>query len=554
MISNFLLTSFRNIKNNKGYVSINILGLSVGMASFILILLWVQDELSYDKFHSNINELYKVVDHEQYSNGEEFRFAVNPPALAQALLDKYPEVKEVTRYSPGRDKVIEYADKRFSEQGLSFADPSFFNLFSFPFIKGDREKALSDPYSIVITQKMSEKYFGSNDPIGKILRVDNKVDFQVTGVLKNIPSNSHIKLDFIAPFTAIEQFGLPIDGWNSYYCGTYVMLKKNSGYKELSKKITHLVKEYDETAIVNLSLQPVKDIHLYSSDFVESGNGDIQYIYIFALIAAFILLTACINFMNLSTARSGKRAREVGLRKAIGAGRREIIFQFYNESIFMSIIALVFAVVMALILLPSFNSISGKDLDFNLFNNASIVLILIGTTLITGLISGSYPAFFLSAFQPVKVLSGNISSGKRGNLFRKVLVSFQFILTISLIIGTVIINNQLHFIRNQKLGYDKEQILCIPLKGDLNEKTDLLKNEIIKNGDVIDASAVSYPPSRVRASFIVDQWEGKNPDEQFLSHLLYSDYELENTLNFKMEGGRYYSKEFVTRYIRRYYY
>ncbi len=250
--------------------------------------------------------------------------------------------------------------------------------------------------------------------------------------------------------------------------------------------------------------------------------------------------------MNLSTARSGKRAREVGLRKAIGAGRREIIFQFYNESIFMSIIALVFAVVMALILLPSFNSISGKDLDFNLFNNASIVLILIGTTLITGLISGSYPAFFLSAFQPVKVLSGNISSGKRGNLFRKVLVSFQFILTISLIIGTVIINNQLHFIRNQKLGYDKEQILCIPLKGDLNEKTDLLKNEIIKNGDVIDASAVSYPPSRVRASFIVDQWEGKNPDEQFLSHLLYSDYELENTLNFKMEEGRYYSKEFVT--------
>ena len=546
MIRNYLLTTFRNIKNNKGYVFINIAGLSVGMACFILILLWVQDELSYDRFHKNINELYRVVDHEQYSNGEEFYFGVNPPALAQALQDNYPEFKEVTRYRSERDKVIEYGDKRFTEQGLSFADPSFLKMFSFPFTKGNKEKALSDPHSIVITEKMSEKYFGNINPVGKTLRVDNKVDFQVTGVLKNIPSNSYLNFDFLAPFNTIEEFGLPVEGWNSYYCSTYVLLENNSGYTELNNKITHLINKYDETAIVELSLQPIKDIHLYSSDFMETGNGDIRYVYIFSLIAAFVLLTACINFMNLSTARSGRRAREVGLRKAIGAGRREIIFQFYNESIFMSIIALVFAVIIALFLLPIFNSISGKELEFNIFNNASIILVLIVTTFITGIVSGSYPAFFLSAFQPVKVLSGNISSGKRGNLFRKVLVSFQFVLTISLIIATVIINNQLLFIRNQKLGYDKEQVICIPLKGNLNEKTDVLRNELMKNGDVLNVSAVSYPPSKVRASFIVDNWEGRKPNEQFLSHLWYSDYELENTLNFKMAEGRYYSKEFIT--------
>ena len=204
MIRNYLLTSFRNIKNNKGYVFINISGLSVGMACFIFILLWVYDELGYDKFHININELYRVVDHEQYSNGEEFRFAVNAPALAQALQEKFPEFKEVSRYSPSRDKVIEYGDKRFTEQGLSFADLSFFKLFSFPFIKGNEEKALSDPYSIVITEDMSEKYFGNNDPIGKTLRVDNKVDFHVTGVLENIPSNSHMHFDFIVPLRRLE--------------------------------------------------------------------------------------------------------------------------------------------------------------------------------------------------------------------------------------------------------------------------------------------------------------------------------------------------------------
>jgi putative ABC transport system permease protein len=546
MIRNHLLTTVRNIKNNKGYVFINIAGLSVGMACFILILLWVQDELNFDRFHENINKLYRVVDHEQYSNGEEFYFAVNPPALAQALQDNYPEFREVARYRSEKDKVIEYGDKRFTEQGLSFADPSFLKMFSFPFIKGNKEKALSDPHSIIITEKISEKYFGNSDPVGKTLRIDNRVDFQVTGVLKNIPSNSYLNFDFIVPFNTIEEFGLPIEGWNRYYCSTYVLLGNNSDYAEINNKITHLITQYDETAIVELSLQPVKDIHLYSSEFMGSGNGDIQYVYIFSLIAAFVLLTACINFMNLSTARSGKRAREVGLRKAIGAGRREIIFQFYNESIFMSIIALVFAMIMALILLPVFNSISGKELEFNIFNNASIILILLGTTFITGIISGSYPAFFLSAFQPVKVLSGNISSGKRGNLFRKVLVSFQFVLTISLIIATVIINNQLHFIRNQKLGYDKEQVICVPLKGDLNEKTDVLRNELMKNGDVLDVSAVSYPPSKVQASFIVDNWEGRKPNEQFLSHLWYSDYELEKTLNFKMAEGRYYSKEFVS--------
>lgn len=546
MLRNYLLTALRNIRKNKGYVFINISGLSVGMACFIFILLWVQDELSYDTFHTNTNNLYRVVDYEQYSNGEEFRFAVNAPDLAGILKQKYPEIEEVVRYTLRGERVVQYGEKRFTEERLTFTDPSFLEIFSFPLKEGDKENVLEDPHSLVITEEIAQKYFGNDNPIGKTLRIDNNVDFHVTGILKNIPSNSHLQFDFIAPFKTIKEFGYPTEGWNSYYLGTYVLLKDNSDAVELSKKIKNLVPEYDENAIVELSLQPVKDIHLYSSDFMETGQGDIQYVYIFSLIAGFVLLTACINFMNLSTARSGKRAKEVGLRKSVGAGRRELIFQFYNESMFMSFIALILALIIVVIFMPLFNSISGKELELSIVKNFSIFMMLIATAVITGLISGSYPAFFLSAFQPVKVLSGNLSSGKRGNLFRKVLVSFQFVLTISLIIGTVVINKQLHFIRNQKLGYDKEQLISIPLKGDLGEKTDRLRNELVRNKDVVNVSAVSYLPSRVRASFIVDNWEGHNPDEQFLSHLLYSDYELENTLNFEMAEGRYYSKEFVT--------
>jgi ABC-type antimicrobial peptide transport system permease subunit len=506
----------------------------------------VQDELSYDKFHENINDLYRAVNYEQYSNGEEFRFASNTPGLAQALKENYPEVKAVARYRRGNDNVVEYYEKRFNEEGLAFADPSFLKLFTFPLIRGNKENVLSDPYSIVITEEMANKYFGSTDPIGKELRVDNSINFHVTGVLKNLPSNSYFNFNFLIPFNTIKEFGYPIDGWNSFYCGTYVLLEKNTDYKVLNSKITNLVQQYDESSIVELSIQPVTDIHLFSATFMESGNGDIQYVYIFSLIAGFVLLTACINFMNLSTARSGKRAKEVGLRKAIGAGRRELIHQFYNESILMSVFALICALILVLCFLPLFNSISGKDLQLNLFSNVSLLLMLIGTVIFTGFISGSYPAFFLSSFQPVKVLSGKLKTGASGNLFRKVLVSFQFVLTISLIIGTVIINNQLHFIRNQKLGYDREQVLTIPLKGDLNQRTEILQSELLKNREVLNVSAVSYLPSRVRASFLVSGWEGSNPDEQFLSHLLFSDYELQKTLNFEMAEGRYFSRDFLS--------
>lgn len=546
MLQNYFKIAVRNIFRQKGYSLINILGLSVGMACFIFILLWVQDELSYDKFHENINDLYRAVNYEQYSNGEEFRFASNAPGLAQALKENYPEVKEVTRYRRGNDNVVEYDEKRFNEEGLAFADPSFLKLFTFPLIRGNKGNVLSDPYSIVITEEMANKYFGSVDPIGKELRVDNSINFHVTGVLKNIPSNSHFNFNFLIPFNTIEEFGYPIDGWNSFYCGIYVLLEKKTDHKILNSKITNLVQQYDESSIVELSIQPITDIHLFSATFMESGNGDIQYIYIFFLIAGFVLLTACINFMNLSTARSGKRAKEVGLRKAIGASRRELIHQFYNESILMSVFALIFALILVFCFLPLFNSISGKDLQLDLLSNVPLLLMLIGTVIFTAFISGSYPAFFLSAFQPVKILSGKLKTRASGNLFRKVLVSFQFVLTISLIIGTVIINNQLHFIRNQKLGYDREQVLTLPLKGDLNQRTEILRSELLKNREVLNVSAVSYLPSRVRASFLVGGWEGSNPDEQFLSHLWHSDYELQKTLNFEMAEGRYFSRDFLS--------
>ncbi len=547
MFRNYMLIAFRNFKNNTGYSFINIAGLATGMACFILISLWVQHELSYDNFHDDIGSIYRVVDYEQYSNGEEFRFSSNPAGLAPALKDDFPEIVEAVRFARAGSRVVKYKDKSFNEQYVSFTDPEFLTLFSFPLVKGNKENVLSDINSMVITEEMANKYFGDEDPVGKILRLDNAVDYKVSGVLAQPPKNTHFRFDFIAPFLSIKNFGRPVEGWNSYYINTYVKIHSETDPSQLNEKIKYAINKYDEQSIVELSLQPLEDIHLKSGTIGGmGGTGDIKYVYIFSIIAGFILITACINFMNLSTARSGKRAREVGLRKVVGSGRRELIGQFLTESTIYAFLSLLAAIILVILLLPHFNSLAGKDLSFNPAANSEISWILLATVIFTGIISGSYPALFLSSFKPAKVLSGSPYSGQSGKIFRKVLVSFQFILTISLIAGTFIIKDQLKFIRNQKLGYNKDAVVCIKLKGDLNQKTDILNNELKSVKNVINSTAVSDLPSSVRTSFIVREWEGSEPNSQILAHLLRADYEFVNTLGLQMASGRYYSRDFLS--------
>ncbi|MEJ2494870.1 MAG: ABC transporter permease, partial [Ignavibacteriaceae bacterium] len=330
MFTNYIKVAIRNLKKHKGYSFINILGLSVGMACTILILLWVQDELSYDRFLPDSDRLYRVIDSEKYPNGEESLFSLNPPSLAPELVNQYPDIVNAARLRTVKSSVIQYDDKRFNEDNLTFVDPSFLKMFGISFASGNNNNALLNVYSVVMTQKMAEKYFGSEDPIGKTVRIDNR-------------------------FT--------------------------------------------------ISLQPVTDIHLYSNKMIGvGGTGDITQVYIFSVIALLILLLACINFMNLSTARTGNRSKEIGMRKVVGARRKEIILQFFFESIVYAITSLMLSIFWIYDLLPLFNSISGKELAFNILNNSEILLVILGVAIFTGILSGIYPALVMSAFKPVKVL------------------------------------------------------------------------------------------------------------------------------------------------------
>ncbi len=538
MFGNYLKVAVRNIVRYKGYSFINIAGLAVGMACFILIVLWVRDDLSYDKFHLNADRLYLVTDYEQYADGDELNFSVNPPELAPTLIKEYPEIVEAIRYKSLSGRVVRHEDRFFSEDRFAVADPSFFTLFSFEFIKGEPAKVLSSPNSIVITQRMASKYFGDANPMGKTLQVDGEVDFTVTGIIQNVPTNSHLEFDFLVPFSAAEKFGLSIEGWSTYAYKIYVMIGDHVNFGELSQKVAGAIRQHhDQDAIVELSLQPVTDIHLSRSE---------SSIYIFSLIATFILLTACINYMNLATARAGNRTKEVGLRKVIGASRKEIVLQFFGESILVSLLALCLSLLLVEIFLPLFNDLSAKQLSFSLMKNGSVILILLATAIATGTISGSYPALFLSSLAPSSVLKGSWRSGPKRAVLRKLLVSSQFVLSIALIIGTVVISRQLHFIRNQKLGFDKEQVLCISLKGDSAGKSGLLKSELSKIEGVVSISAVSRPPAGLDMSTLIHEWGDGQIQGDLLIHRLFVDWDFAATLGIEMAEGRFLSQQFTS--------
>jgi len=537
MLRNYLVVALRNMLRHKGYSFINVVGLAVGMACFILILLWVRDELSYDKFHLNADKLYLVTDYEKYADGDELTFSVNPPELAPTLISEYPEIVDAARYRTMGGLIVRSDGNSFGEDGLTFADPSFFSMFSFLFVKGEPGQALSSPNLVVITERAAAKYFGDEDPVGKILKVDDRVDLTVTGIIQNVPSNSHLQFDLVVPFETVKEFGLDIEGWGQFAHKTYVLLAENADLALLSKKIAGTIKRHDQDAIVELSLKPVTDIHL---------SGDKSSLYIFSLIATLILLTACINYMNLATARAGKRTKEVGLRKVVGASRKEIVLQFFGESILVSLVALCLSLLLVEIFLPLFNDLSTKQLSFSLIKNGSVILILLGTAIATGTISGSYPALFISSLAPASVLKGSLRSGARGAVLRKLLVSMQFVLSIALIIGTVVIGRQLHFIRNQKLGFDKERVLCINLKGNSPRKSGLLKSELSKTEGVASISAVSSPPAGLHMSTLIHEWGDGQVQGEILIHRLFADWDFATTLGVEMDEGRFLSQRFVS--------
>ncbi len=545
MLRNYFKIAFRNIIRHKAYSLINISGLAIGMASSILILLWVQHELSYDRFHKNAGEIYRIT-----SNAGDFKTSVSTAGMPQGFQSVMPMIKNTVRLSKPANMLFTIGDRKFEESRVFFVDSTFLSVFSFPLVKGDLHSALQRPDGIVITEDMAKKYFGSDNPIGKIIRKDNRDNLVVTGVMANIPSNSHLQFDFIIPMSFLaHSFEMTNNLWDNFSFYDYVQLDKNfkatpTALAGMEHQMDLIFKQHVKDFAVDLHLQPLTRIHLYSNLQLDlPGQGNIQYVNIFFIVAIIILIVACINFMNLATARSARRAKEVGLRKVVGALRGQLIRQFFGESLLISFFSLLVAILMVWMVLPYFNELSGKTLRIDI-GNSKLLFTLLGISAATGLISGIYPALFLSGFQPVKVLKGNVKSLGGNRLFRDGLVVIQFVVSIVLLVGTIVIYNQLRFIKNRNPGFAKDNLLYMQMKGDMWNKQQALFAELSQNPLTNHFTVTSEMPTNLVSGDIDVVWPGKDPKFQPVFPSMDVSESFIDIFRIKLLSGRGFSKEF----------
>ncbi len=541
MWKKYLIIVGRNIKKNFGYSSINLAGLAVGLACCILILLWVQDELNYDRFHKNKDQLYRVIMQEKDAAGDTGATSI-PFSLAPILKEEFPEIVNFTRYQNRRwfeIPLLAYGEDKYYETGMYLADPSFFRMFSFTFLKGDPKTALQDLRSVVITEKMANKYFGREEPLGKVLRYNNRIDLKVTAVLENLPANSHIQFDIIAPIQLLGEQKLNTWHWESQ---SYVLLKPHTRLTELREKIADSMERHspEKSDKWKINLQPITKIHLYQ------GAGDIKLVYIFSTIAIFILLIACMNYMNLASARSARRAKEVGLRKVVGAKRGQLVKQFLGETLVLSSLAAFLALLLVHFSLGPFNNLTQKNLSLDIFSNSTLLLGLLGLILLVSLVSGSYPALVLSAYKPVNVLKGSALQGSGGVIFRKIMVIGQFTISIALLIGTLIIHQQLHYMQNKELGWDRDNVVIIPLNDELAKQFRNFKHELLKNPKILNVTAASSIPARIGGVNGIDWWDGKPDKEIILMRFVVAEHDYLDTFGMKLREGRNFSRTHQT--------
>ena len=548
LIWNSIKIALRKMRRQKGYSFINIAGLALGMAACILILLWVQDELNFDRFHKQVDSIYRV----NVQIGERL-YASAPSLLAVYLKDELPEVLETVRVMIPGDRFMKFDKGVINESGFTYADPSFFKMFTFPLLSGDPETALEEPYSIVISEKISRKYFGEYNPMGSILSLDSsysnqdiKVDYRITGVMKDMPRNSHLQLDFIA---SEKTFGSDSDNWRALSYHTYVLLKKGTDIHEFNAKVRNFIQSHDASSQFKLSSQPLTSIYFDSNiRGYEGPSGEKKYVYIFSLIAFFILIIACINFTNLSTARSSTRSKEIGIRKVVGARRQTLIKQFMAESLAMSFISLALALILVELLLPAFNHLSSKDLSINFFGNSLSWIGFFSIAFLAGILSGIYPALFLSSFQPVETVTGRLFSGKAKSHFREILVVAQFSLSIFLIIVTIVIGKQVNFMHSKDLGYDKDQIVTVEGQYLIDVPFESIKKELQKNPNILGVTAAFQPPIDIRSSASSSNFGWQGRDRQSQTQMTYLDVEFDfiDVFNIKILQGRNFSKEIST--------
>ncbi|WP_336517785.1 ABC transporter permease [Pollutibacter soli] len=561
MFNNYFKIAWRNLLKNKAFSAINIIGLAIGLSCFVLIMLYVVDELSFDRFHAKADRIYRV-NSEINFGGNEMKLAVTSDPMGATLKKDYPQVEQYTRLYQTGNKTIKKGDQYIIEYGIYHADSTFFDVFSFPAIQGDTKTALNEPNTVVITEKMARKYFNSPDAVGKTLEADKEL-YKVTAVIKDIPSNSHLKSEMIFSMDNVEySFG----NFLSHNFVTYIVLKEGTDPKAFEKNFSTIVQKYIfpqaqqfmqigsmaefEKAGNKLAyeLMPLTKIHLYSDRIAEiSPNGDFRYVVIFSVVALIILVLACINFMNLATARSANRAREVGIRKVLGTEKSSLISQFLTESVLMTVFAMIIAIGIAMLALPAFNDIAVKQLQINQLFQPWFLVFLLALPLIVGLLSGSYPAFYLSRFQPIKVLKSNAGQGAvKKSMVRNGLVVLQFALSVIFIICTMVVYRQLHFIQNKKVGFDKEQVLIVDGTYDLGTNTAAFKNEVQKLPGVLTGTFSSFLPvtSSSRTDYSFSKEAVMTPENGFNMQYWGVDTGYVGTMGMQIIKGRNFSADF----------
>jgi len=562
MLRNYLKFAIRLSFKHKVYSIINILGLAIGIASFLFILLYVQDELSYDKFHNNYDQIYRINTH-GVLGGEDFNAPYTPIPLAENLILEFPEVETATRIVAGSHKLVSYKDKKFSEKKFFYSDSTFFEIFNIPLIHGNSGTVLNQPNTVVLTETTAKRYFGDEDAIGKVIKLDNGLDYKVTGICEDVPSNSHFHFDLMASLVTYEEFRSG-GNWINLSLFTYVVFKEGADKASIEKKLEDLLIKYigpqleeylgfsikdfgDAGQRYEYYIQPITEIHLRSNlDSELEPRGQITYIYIFSLIGICILLIASTNFMNISTARSAVRAKEIGIRKVIGAHRFSLVQQFLSESVLFSVLALIIGLALVELLMQEFNTLTNKQLSITLFENFYLLPLLLTFSIILGVLAGSYPAYYLSAFNPIEVLRRDKKIGTKKSKLRSALVLSQFTVSIILFIGTIIIYKQLDFIQNKELGFEKENVVVLRRAYAIGKKFESFKAELMKNPAIISASIANDVPGENASESLSFLMPGHpNADLRPISFIV-CDKDYLNTLNINLLAGEFFSKENTT--------
>jgi putative ABC transport system permease protein len=541
MFKNYIKIAWRNLFRNKGFAITNLLGLMIGMTCTLLIFLWVKDELAYNKFHTNYKDIYQVIANRDFKN-QMFTDHNMVLPLAKSLQETYPQIKNAVVSTYNDQHILTVGDKKLSKSGLTVSD-RFFDMFTWQSIVGNPSQAIKDPKSIILTSSTARALFGNEDPINKVVRVDNNYDQKVSAIVQDPPHNSSIHFDFLQSYNySNPDIVRAMNEWVNSSWQVYVQPVPGANLALLTKNINDMKRQHDPNdQISSYFIFPMSKWRLYS-DFKNGKNtgGMIEYVRLFSIIGIIILLIACVNFMNLSTARSEKRAKEVGIRKTLGSEKYQLIFQFFLESMILAVIAFIFSLIALYFLLPAFNLLVNKNLVFP-YNEIRFWEISLIIVLLTGIVAGSYPALYLSSFNPVKTLKGTFLIGKKAALPRHVLVVAQFMISILLISATIIINRQIEFIKNRDIGYDPNNLISVPSSDDINKNYPAIKNDLLKSGLFTSVTRTGSPITQIQWRSGPPDWEGKPKDATIIFSCMSTDVDLAKTMGIKFESGKDFS-------------